>query len=334
MVEFLVGECQAEVNARDSQGARPMHYAAEGNKVEALDALLRNGAKVTMAVSVAPRHGLFPPPVNFMHQWAPFFVACIGPASDWTDDPPLHDRRTIRASCRCTGRARAARATRANPSSARVSPPRSRRRPAGPPARRRAQRPRRAPRRAHSPDPQDARRHRDARRAERPVTDERTHRASPRGDERQAGRDRDVSERGRGSGVEGFQRASTRGYDAQRGGEVAARGEDRGGRRWGGGCEGGGDGHRRDRRGQVQKEEEEEEEEEEEAILRRAIVPEETRDARVRSGRRRRRPARPVPAPRVLPPGPSSRPPPPSCPPSRKESGRSRWRTTSISRSG
>lgn len=61
MVEFLVGECQAEVNARDSQGARPMHYAAEGNKVEALDALLRNGAKVTMAVSAAPRHGLFPP---------------------------------------------------------------------------------------------------------------------------------------------------------------------------------------------------------------------------------------------------------------------------------
>ena len=62
MVEFLGGECQAEVNARDSQGARPMHYAAEGNKVEALDALLRNGAKVTMAVSAAPRHGLFPPP--------------------------------------------------------------------------------------------------------------------------------------------------------------------------------------------------------------------------------------------------------------------------------
>ena len=61
MVEFLVGECQAEVNARDSQGARPMHYAAEGNKVEALDALLRNGAKVTMAVSAAPRHGLSPP---------------------------------------------------------------------------------------------------------------------------------------------------------------------------------------------------------------------------------------------------------------------------------
>ena len=66
MVGFLVGECQAEVNARDSQGARPMHYAAEGNKVEALDALLRNGAKVTMAVSVAPRHGLFPPPWIFI----------------------------------------------------------------------------------------------------------------------------------------------------------------------------------------------------------------------------------------------------------------------------
>ena len=78
MVEFLVGECQAEVNARDSQGARPMHYAAEGNKVEALDALLRNGAKVTMAASVAPRHGLFPPPVNFIHQWAPSFVASEG----------------------------------------------------------------------------------------------------------------------------------------------------------------------------------------------------------------------------------------------------------------
>lgn len=82
MVEFLVGECQAEVNARDSQGARPMHYAAEGNKVEALDALLRNGAKVTMAVSVAPRHGLFPP--REFHQWAPSRLLCstIGPASD------------------------------------------------------------------------------------------------------------------------------------------------------------------------------------------------------------------------------------------------------------
>lgn len=79
MVEFLVGECQAEVNARDSQGARPMHYAAEGNKLEALDALLRNGAKVTMAVSVAPRHGLPPPPpANFTHQWAPSFVASKG----------------------------------------------------------------------------------------------------------------------------------------------------------------------------------------------------------------------------------------------------------------
>ena len=50
MVEWLLTQCQAEANARDSQGARPLHYAAEGNKVDAIDVLLRNGAKVSMAV--------------------------------------------------------------------------------------------------------------------------------------------------------------------------------------------------------------------------------------------------------------------------------------------
>ena len=64
-------------------------------------------------------------------------------------------------------------------------------------------------------------------------------------------------------------------------------------------------GHRRDRRGQVQKGGGEEEEE---AIHGGRSGPEETDDRRT-LGRRRRRPARPVPAPRVLPPGPSSRPP-------------------------
>jgi len=54
MVEWLLTQCQAEANARDSQGARPLHYAAEGNKVDAIDVLLRNGAKVSMAVRALP----------------------------------------------------------------------------------------------------------------------------------------------------------------------------------------------------------------------------------------------------------------------------------------
>ena len=54
MVEWLLTQCQAEANARDSQGARPLHYAAEANKVDAIDVLLRNGAKVSMAVRARP----------------------------------------------------------------------------------------------------------------------------------------------------------------------------------------------------------------------------------------------------------------------------------------